>query len=265
MRFTHLKLENWRNFLAVDVPLEQRVFLVGPNASGKSNLLDAFRFLRDIAEPQGGLQRAVKLRGSVSQIRSLHARRYPTVAIEVEVGDNDSERWTYRLELTQNNQRVPIVAREIVRRGDTVVLERPDKDDKADSSRQTQTHLEQVNANKQFRELAELFAAVRYLHLVPQLVREPDRSKGLSKDPFGGDFLEQLARTPKKTRDSRQGIDARSRRRRRSPPARPLRALAPQSGLAARGPILRRHAPAPGTLVGVPGRKRTAPARGTRS
>jgi recombinational DNA repair ATPase RecF len=93
MRFMHLKLENWRNFLAVNVRLQQRVFLVGPNASGKSNLLDAFRFLRDVADPQGGLQRAVvKLRGSVSQIRSLHARRYPTVAIEVEVGDGDSER-----------------------------------------------------------------------------------------------------------------------------------------------------------------------------
>jgi len=203
MRFTHLKLENWRNFLAVDVPLQQRVFLVGANASGKSNLLDAFRFLRDVADPQGGLHRAVQSRQGVSQIRSLHARRYPTVAIEVEVGDGDSGRWTYRLELTQNNQRVPIVAREVVRRGDDTVLERPDKDDKADISRQTQTHLEQVNANKKFRELAEFFAQVRYLHLVPQLVREPDRSKGLSRDPFGGDFLEQLARTPKKTRDSR--------------------------------------------------------------
>jgi predicted ATPase len=203
MRFTHLKLENWRNFLAVDVPLQQRAFLVGPNASGKSNVLDAFRFLRDVADPQGGLQRAVQSRQGVSQIRSLHARRYPNVAIEVEVGEGEAKAWTYRLELTQNNQRVPIVAREVVRHGGDSVLKRPDDDDEADISRQTQTHLEQVNANKKFRELAEFFAQVRYLHLVPQLVREPDRSKGLSRDPFGGDFLEQLARTPKKTRDSR--------------------------------------------------------------
>ena len=54
MRFTRLKLENWRNFLTVDVQLQRRVFLVGPNASGKSNVLDALRFLRDIADPQGG-------------------------------------------------------------------------------------------------------------------------------------------------------------------------------------------------------------------
>lgn len=55
MRFTHLRLKNWRNFRGVDVPLGERVFVIGPNACGKSNLLDAFRFLRDVAESGGGL------------------------------------------------------------------------------------------------------------------------------------------------------------------------------------------------------------------
>ncbi len=62
MHFTKLKLENWRNFLHVDVSLQRRVFLVGANASGKSNLLDVFRFLRDIADDQGGFQVAVQSR-----------------------------------------------------------------------------------------------------------------------------------------------------------------------------------------------------------
>lgn len=56
MRFTKLYLRNWRNFLEVDVALRERMFVVGPNASGKSNLLHALRFLRDIAEPRGGFQ-----------------------------------------------------------------------------------------------------------------------------------------------------------------------------------------------------------------
>ncbi|HEC14719.1 MAG TPA: chromosome segregation protein SMC, partial [Rhodospirillales bacterium] len=47
MRVLRLSLENWRNFRKVDVPLQQRVFIAGPNASGKSNLLDAIRFLQD--------------------------------------------------------------------------------------------------------------------------------------------------------------------------------------------------------------------------
>lgn len=36
-------------------------------------------------------------------------------------------------------------------------------------------------------------ASVRYLHIVPQLIREPDRSVGRVNDPYGGDFLEQIA------------------------------------------------------------------------
>ena len=45
MRFTRFHLANWRNFGHVDIELARRIFVVGPNASGKSNFLDAFRFL----------------------------------------------------------------------------------------------------------------------------------------------------------------------------------------------------------------------------
>jgi hypothetical protein len=41
------------------------------------------------------------------------------------------------------------------------------------------------------------------LHIVPQLVREPDRSVGHINDPYGGDFLEQIAKTPERTRLAR--------------------------------------------------------------
>lgn len=203
MRFLQVAVENWKNFLYANVELERRVFLVGPNASGKSNFLDIFRFLRDVADPQGGFQGAVAARRGVSQIRSLHARRYPNIRIQVLMDLDDGKTWTYDLEFTQNNQRQPIIAKELVVRDGTVILDRPDDDDRDDVSRLTQTHLEQVSANKPFRPVAQFFADVRYLHIVPQLVREPDRSVGRTRDPFGGDFLEQLARTPKNTLHSR--------------------------------------------------------------
>jgi predicted ATPase len=181
------------------------MFLVGPNAAGKSNVLDAFRFLRDVADPNGGgFQAAVGGRGGVSQIRSLHARRYPNVVIDVEMDLNgDGGHWRYRLEFSQDNQRTPRVSKEQVWRGKTQIVNRPESADENDPSRLTQTFLQQVNANKEFRPVVEAFAQIRYLHLVPQLVREPDRSVGKVRDPFGGDFLEQLARTPKRTLDAR--------------------------------------------------------------
>lgn len=202
MRFRKLSLKNWKNFESVDIDLRGRMFLVGPNASGKSNLLDAFRFLRDLASSGGGFAEAVRRREGVSTIRCLAARRYSNIEIGVELSDDD-DAWTYELAFNQDNQRQPVVRTERVLRNGSVILERPDGDDDSDAARLTQTHLEQVNVNLLFRELAAFFSSIRYLHLVPQLVREPDRSVGRSNDPFGGDFLEQVARTTSRTRDAR--------------------------------------------------------------
>lgn len=202
MKFELVRLENWKNFRSVDLPLQRRVFIVGPNAAGKSNLLDAFRFLRDIADPEGGFQRAIKTRGGVSQVRCLHARQQSNVAVEVGMS-LDEVRWTYRLEFAQDSQRRALVRKEEVTRDGKSVLLRPDALDSRDPDRLTQTHLEQVNANLAFRPVADFLAQIRYLHVVPQLIRESDRLAPRPHDPFGSDFLEQIARTPKRTLESR--------------------------------------------------------------
>jgi predicted ATPase len=203
-RFTGLLLENWRNFVSADVELQRRTFLVGPNASGKSNLLDAFRFLYDIATVGGGFQEAVRKRGGVSGIRALAARRYSDVGISVTVGnDEEAARWEYKLRFAQDNIRRPFIKEETVRHNGEVLLERPNVEDEGDPQRKSQTYLEQVNVNREFRELVDFLGSVRYRHIVPQLVRDPDRSIGRENDPFGGDFLDQLARTQARTLRSR--------------------------------------------------------------
>jgi hypothetical protein len=204
LRFVRIHVENWKNFASADVPLTRRVFLVGPNASGKSNFLDLFRFLRDLASPGGGLQDAVSRRGGVSAIRCLAARRKTDVTVHAFVNGTPSDaQWEYELVFNQGSRQRPIVQKERVVHNGTQVLLRPTEDDENDPERLTQTYLEQVNVNRPFRELGHFFASVRYLHVVPQLVREPDRSVGRTQDPFGGDFLEQVAKTPAKTRSAR--------------------------------------------------------------
>ncbi len=204
MRFTELSLENWRNFSRVDLGLEGRVFLVGPNASGKSNLLDALRFLHDIVSVGGGFQAAVqKQRGGVSRLRCLAARRYPDIVVKVQVGTEENlAAWEYELHISQDNRRRPVIKKERVAKDRQDILHRPNDDDRNDPERLTQTYLEQVNVNQAFRAVADFFASVRYLHIVPQLVREPERSVGRQNDPFGGDFIEQIARVPAKTREA---------------------------------------------------------------
>lgn len=204
LRFRSLRLQNWKNFAHVEVAIQNRVVLVGPNASGKSNLLDVFRFLRDLASSGAGFQEAIRRRGGVSAIRCLAARRYPDVEIRVEVRQADDTRgWEYELAFHQDNQRRALVRKERVLCDGKALLDRPSPEDRADPARLTQTYLEQVNVNQPFRDLATFFASIRYMHIVPQIVREPDRFVGRSNDPFGSDFLEQVAKTQERTRNAR--------------------------------------------------------------
>jgi predicted ATPase len=206
MFVTRLILKNWRNFRFVDVELSPRIFVAGPNASGKSNLLDVFVFLKDIAKPSGGLQNAVTARGGIAKLRCLAARQYPDVEIEVHLADN-GDKWSYAIGIKQESRgyRQPFLAYEKVTKGNQVLLERPDADDLRDSLRLTQTHLEQINANAGFRELVRFFDSVTYLHLVPQLLRHPEAFSGkeIPGDPYGRSFLERVARTTDGTRKAR--------------------------------------------------------------
>ena len=212
MIIRHITIKNWRNFKGADVDLQPRQFLIGPNASGKSNFLDVFRFLRDIATPDGGgLQKAVKDRGGVSKLRNLAARRDPEISIEVHLAVSSSApaRWRYALGFKQepSGQRRTLISFERVWKGNDLILDRPDDGDRDDAERLTQTFLEQINANHKFRDIAHFLQGVTYLHLVPQLLRHAATIQGrpLERDPFGQGFLERLARTPSKTRKSRLG------------------------------------------------------------
>jgi predicted ATPase len=204
MRFAKIHLENWRNFTRVDVALQQRMFLIGPNAAGKSNLLDAFRFLRDLVRVGGGLEKAVADRGGVSRLRSLAARRYPDIIIDVVIDDGSDINWRYRIGIGQeNNERGYLLKEEKVWKAGELILSRPDERDEEDKELLSQTHLEQINSNRTFREIADFFNTIRYYHIIPQLIRDPARSVGRKFDPYGGDFLEQLADTLENPEEAR--------------------------------------------------------------
>ena len=205
MRLTHLTLKNWRNFKQADFDLRDRLFIVGPNASGKSNLLDALRFLRQIASAGGGFQDAVASRGGIARVRCLAARSFNhgRVTLGVSIGDDDTpDEWTYEITFSAEprGRHRPILVGEVVRRQGRTVIERPTDEDAVDPERMTQTHLEQVNANRDFRRIVEFLESIRYLHLVPHLMREPERAGNPEGDPYGSDLLFRMARMPERTR-----------------------------------------------------------------
>jgi predicted ATPase len=204
LRFTHLSSDCWRNFSRLDLPLTSRIFLIGPNASGKSNFLDLFRFLKDIVTVGGGLAEAVRRRRGLNHIRSLTAHQNRDVALGVTIAsDNLPQHWEYKLILNQARRKPPVVRTERVLKNGKIILERPDAEDRKDPARLTQTALEQVDVNREFRAIASFFASVAYLHIVPQLVRHPERALMHSHDPYGSDLLERLSRTPERARTKR--------------------------------------------------------------
>ncbi|WLP92136.1 ATP-binding protein [Gordonia sp. NB41Y] len=207
MRVSHIRASNWRNFKQLDVAIGDRLFVVGPNASGKSNFLDLFRFLGDVAAGSGGgLTSAVEKRGGLSKVRSLFARNHQggRLVVDVELQDGDVT-WRYLLKVRgeKGGRNRPVVDEEIVERNGLVILKRPDEDDQQDRERLTQTHLEQIGANQQFRALAEYFGRVRYFNLVPQVIRDQLTLGSAGTDLYGSAFIAEINALPSKTQAAR--------------------------------------------------------------
>jgi predicted ATPase len=205
MIISKIQLKNWKNFGEVNAACGKRVFLIGPNASGKSNFLDALRFLRDVA--QDGLEKAVKNRGGMKALRYLCARRPPHVRIAVSLDDNN-DRWEYGLSFTSEKDKLKITKESVVKivnENRHQLLLRPNEEDREDEIRLTQTALQQVNANKDFRVIADLFRSIEYRHILPQLVRDPNSfsPSPTKNDPFGRDLVAQIWNTQAKTRNTR--------------------------------------------------------------
>ena len=215
MRITKIELKNWLNYQKLDTgELGDRVFIIGPNAAGKSNLLEVLRFLRDVAQPAGkkpqggGLQNAVtEMRGGLSKLRCLNARKDTEVRLCITLSSAEGVEWVYDLGFKgegKANNRIA-VSREVVTKNGKMLCNRPDEKDKLDPEQLTQTRLELTNANAEFRELSHFFSETTYLHLVPQLLKYGSKIGGnvIESDPFGQGFLQRIAASGEKTRDAR--------------------------------------------------------------
>lgn len=98
MLLTRVRIENFRSIAACDVRLGSLTVLAGPNAAGKSNFLDALRFVRDALrstpaqalEPRGGLEEVLHRSPAGTQADFFRIR----LDISVPSPDTDSERGT---------------------------------------------------------------------------------------------------------------------------------------------------------------------------
>lgn len=211
MYISRIKLYNWKNFRDCEVLLAERCFVIGANATGKSNFLDVLRFLRDIVKQGGGLQFAVNVRGGLKKIRCLAARQRTEVCVEVDISENgkNDPKWKYSLELVNTGGGIQNVTALVNREEvynyykDETILLRDNSFKEDDAETKKYTHLEQPTANAKFREIKDVFQTTEYLNVIPQFVRDADSimlSSGM-EDYYGRNFMRRLALLNEKTRN----------------------------------------------------------------
>ncbi len=233
LRFTKIYLKNWRNFAEIEVELPRRAFLVGPNASGKTNFLDALRFVSELSTlGSGGFRQAVKRRGGFDSLYTKLSRREALITIRLTVGHDDHPAiFEYELTFTQDkDQSVPFIVSEVIRRynedilkkqvdekvidgrkvrtlegpaairdvyGKTVLMEPKQSSNKLP----TQSYLENEIWRSFFPDFADFLGSVRHFNVIPALVRHFNMNAA-NEDGYN-DFIEQIASAPEEQQSSK--------------------------------------------------------------
>jgi hypothetical protein len=81
MAIKKIKVHNFKSFKDIEVDLGNFNILIGPNASGKSNFIQIFQFLRDITNY--GLDNAISIQGGVGYLRNINIGPSENFSLEV--------------------------------------------------------------------------------------------------------------------------------------------------------------------------------------
>ena len=95
-------LKNYKSIAACDVELQPLTFLVGRNGSGKSNFLDALRFVSDALNTS--LEHAVRARGGIRDVcrRSENPRDHSnhfSIRLDFTLHDGSTGDYTFNIEM----------------------------------------------------------------------------------------------------------------------------------------------------------------------
>lgn len=112
-----LKLTNWKSFEQATLYVDPLTILIGTNASGKSNTLDALLFLQRVASGVGIFQAIngdvslAPIRGGMEWVCRKPSKRF---ALEVTIGSADENQdYRYELAVQVNGAKAEVVAEEL--------------------------------------------------------------------------------------------------------------------------------------------------------
>jgi predicted ATPase len=90
-------LKNYKSIARCAVRLRRLMFLVGPSGSGKSNFLDALRFVSDALNTS--LDHALRDRGGIQEVRRRsggHPNHF-SIALEFQLPDGTAGQYEFRI------------------------------------------------------------------------------------------------------------------------------------------------------------------------
>lgn len=83
MKITRVKVENFKSYKKMEIELNALNYIIGGNASGKSNFVNILKFFNDIIEY--GLDDAILLQGGIKYLFNSSSRKNESLVLDIEI------------------------------------------------------------------------------------------------------------------------------------------------------------------------------------
>ena len=175
-------LKNYKSIAACDVHLQPLTFLVGRNGSGKSNFLDALRFVADALNYS--LEHAIRDRGGINDVRR-RSRGHPnhfSIRLEFVLPNGSTGHYAFRIgtrssggyvvqteecNIHNENSNTPDIYFNVVN-GDVTAT----SVDVAPAAAKDRLYLVNASGLPEFRPVYDAFSQMGFYNLNPDIIRE---------------------------------------------------------------------------------------------
>lgn len=89
MKITSIKAENFKSYKKIDIKLNNLNYIIGGNASGKSNFVNILKFINDIVEY--GIDDAILLQGGIKYLFNSSSRKNGGLVLDFEIELDDEK------------------------------------------------------------------------------------------------------------------------------------------------------------------------------
>ena len=103
MKITKIKAENFKSYKNIEIKLNNLNFIIGGNASGKSNYVNLLKFFNDII--YYGIDDAILLQGGIKYLLNSNCRKNSSIKLNFEISFQKEQQTTVKL-FTIDNKKI---------------------------------------------------------------------------------------------------------------------------------------------------------------